>query len=132
MQSNMKKMLSAKKMASRALGFVTRHTHNTLRDGDNVDICLSTLCRPESLTEIRFPVAYIEFLRTCIEHAQCTIKEVKRDSGTDRDNDRFTTLLEVLGSSLPRSSFLLQGQLLSLPIIIEPSTTTGARLGGRH
>jgi hypothetical protein len=27
MQSNMKKMLSAKKMASRALGFVTRHTH---------------------------------------------------------------------------------------------------------
>jgi predicted O-methyltransferase YrrM len=57
------------------------------------------------LTEIRFPVAYVEFLRTCIEHAQCGVEEVKRDSGTGEDSDRFTTLLEVLGSSLPPIEF---------------------------
>jgi hypothetical protein len=84
----MKQILSPKKIASRAVDFVTRHANNTLRDSANVDICLSTLCRPESLTEIRFPVAYVEFLRTCIEHAQCGVKEVKRDSRTDDERWR--------------------------------------------
>jgi predicted O-methyltransferase YrrM len=101
----MKQILSPKEMASRAVDFVARHTHKAVRDAENVDICLSILCRPESLTEIRFPVAYVEFLRTCIEHAKCGVKEVKRNSGTDNENDRFTTLLEVLGSSLPPIEF---------------------------
>lgn len=104
-RSNMKQILSPKKIASRAVDSVTRQAHNALRDAENVDICLATLCRPESLTEVRFPVAYVEFLRTCIEHAQCEVKEVKRDSGTDDDSERFTTLLEVLGSSLPPLEF---------------------------
>jgi predicted O-methyltransferase YrrM len=99
----MKQMLW--KMATGAVSFVTRYAQIARRDDENVDICLSTLCRPESLTEIQFPVAYVEFLRTCIEHAKCGIKEVKRDSSTDNDNDRFTTLLEVLGSSLPPIEF---------------------------
>jgi predicted O-methyltransferase YrrM len=101
----MKQILFPKKMASGVVDFVARHAHNALRDAENVDICLSTLCRPEALTEIRFPVAYVEFLRTCIEHARCGVKEVKRDSGTDNDSERFTTLLEVLGSSLPPIEF---------------------------
>ena len=97
--------IPVKKLAARAVDFVTRHACNTRRDAENVDLCLSTLCRPESLTEVRFPVAYVEFLRTCIEHAQCGVKEVKRDGGTGDESDRFTTLLEVLGSSLPPIEF---------------------------
>src|SRR6516225_9234980 len=97
--------IPVKKMAARAVDFVTRHACNTRRDAENVDLCLSTLCRPKSLTEVRFPVAYVEFLRTCIEHAQCGVKEVKRDGGTGDESDRFTTLLEVLGSSLPPIEF---------------------------
>lgn len=59
----MNPILSLRNLASQIVDYVARHGHEALRDVQNVDICLSTLCRPELMTEIRFPVAYVEFLR---------------------------------------------------------------------
>jgi predicted O-methyltransferase YrrM len=101
----MKPIDSARKIALLALDFVARHSRNAVMDAHNVDICLSTLCRPESLSEIRYPVAYIEFLRTCIEHAHCTVKEVKLERRPEENSERFNTLLEVLRSSVPPIDF---------------------------
>lgn len=92
-------------LASQIVDYVARHGHEALRDVQNVDICLSAICRPELMTEIRFPVNYVEFLRTCIEYSRCAVKEVKRESRSDDNGERFTTLLEVLRSSLPPIEF---------------------------
>src|SRR5215472_12200818 len=101
----MKPILSTRNVTSQIVDFVARHCHKALRDAQNVNLCLSTLCRPESLSEIRFPVAYVEFLRACIEYSRCAVKEVKRESRSDYNGERFTTLLEVLRSSLPPIEF---------------------------
>ena len=97
----MKPILSTRNVTSQIVDFVARHGHKALRDAQNVNICLSNLCRPESLSQIRFPVAYVEFLRACIEYSRCAVKEVKLESRSDYNGERFTTLLEVLRSSLP-------------------------------
>jgi predicted O-methyltransferase YrrM len=96
---------SARKIALLAVNFIARHSLNAVMDAHNVDICLSTLCSPESLSEIRYPVAYIEFLRTCIEHAHCTVKEVKLERGSEEKSERFNTMLDVLRSSVPPIDF---------------------------
>ncbi len=101
----MKPTVPARNIALRLVDFVARHGQNAVRDAHNVDICLSTLCGSKSLAEIRFPVAYVEFLRTCIEHTHCTVKEVKRDSSAQEYSEPFTTLLEVLRSSVPPVEF---------------------------
>jgi predicted O-methyltransferase YrrM len=96
---------SARNIASLAVDFITRRGHRAGRDDKNVEICLSSLCKVELLAEIRFPVAYVEFLRTCIEHTHCAVKEVKGGDGKGENSKRFGTLLEVLRSSVPPIEF---------------------------
>ncbi len=94
-----------KNVISRAASFVARRGEDAVRDARDVDICLLALCTPESLAKTRFPVAYVEFLRTCIEHVDCTVREVKTCDGSDEWTERFTTLLEVLRSGVPPIEF---------------------------
>jgi predicted O-methyltransferase YrrM len=100
-------------IASRALEFIARRAYRALRDERNVDLCLSTVCRPESLAEIRYPVAYIEFLRSCIEHLHCTVKEVKaeRDTRIGNKSERFTALLKLLATNVPPLEFSVAGAI---------------------
>lgn len=89
-------------LASRAVHFAARHGHEALRADIDVDLYLSALCRSEELGGLRFPVACLSFLRSCIEPTHCGVREVKPlDGERDSSHERFTTLLEVLRSSLP-------------------------------
>jgi predicted O-methyltransferase YrrM len=77
------------------------------REDRNVDICLAgALEEPGALTRIRYPAAYVDFLRTCIDYMTCSVEDVRTD-GPDNDSmsKRWTTLLDVLRSDVPPISF---------------------------
>ena len=65
-------------LTSRVVDLVSHQSQRVLRDAKNVDICLASLCGPEVLAKIQFPSAYVEFMRTCIEHTNCKVNEVKK------------------------------------------------------
>jgi predicted O-methyltransferase YrrM len=78
-----------------------------LRDRHNVDLALSAaLCGHDGLRAIHYPVAYVEFLRSCLEHTAHIVTEVKAQSGdADSATKRFATLVDALGSGLPAIEF---------------------------
>ena len=51
------------------------------RDQRNVDLILSAVLQePEALKGIQYPLAYVDFLRTCIEPVSHSVEVVKEDS----------------------------------------------------
>ena len=96
-----------KSLVSRGVGLVTEYRENELRDRRNVDLVLSAaLNRSDVLSAVRYPVAYVDFLRTCIERAPHLVREVKGDAGApERANNRFAMLVRHLGLGLPAIDF---------------------------
>jgi len=73
-----------------------------IRDAANLEVVLPwALARAGS--GIRFPTAYVEFLRSCLELRRCTMTAVKspRDRGTDGASPRFAALLTTLAGLPP-------------------------------
>src|ERR1700752_1689025 len=101
----LKVVQAARKMTVDSVAFTARHGQRAIQDTHNVDICLSILCRPESLVELRFPVAYVDFLRSCLENTYCSVKEVKRKHGIGKHSDQFSVLLDIISSALPPVEF---------------------------
>jgi predicted O-methyltransferase YrrM len=92
---------------TRAMNQGSRLVQRTARDRENVDIVLGwALQRASDRATIRFPSAYLELLRTCLERIHLTTKDVKTDSGASSDLSarRFSTLVEALGR-LPAIEF---------------------------
>lgn len=82
-----------------------------IRDNSNLDIVLPwTLAKAED--DIRFPVAYVEFLRTCLERKTYSITTIKssRDSYDQEPIRRFASLLDAL-ANLPPLELALAQQL---------------------
>lgn len=84
-----------------------------LRDQRNVDMVLSAaLHGPDALNGIQYPVAYVEFLRTCIEPLSPKVLVVKEDSSEpDNAANRFQTLLEQLSGGVPAIEFALAREI---------------------
>lgn len=83
----------------------------TIRDTANCRILLPWALAKAG-EEIRFPVAYLEFLRTCLERKRFPITTVKKNrSGHDQDSARrFASLLGAL-STLPAIEFAVAARL---------------------
>ena len=84
-----------------------------LRDQRNVDMVLSAVLHgPDALNGIQYPVAYIEFLRTCIEPISPKVVVVKEDSSEpDNAANRFQTLLDQLSGGVPAIEFALAREI---------------------
>ncbi len=96
-----------KNLVRRSVGLVAEYLENELRDRRNVDLIFSAALRgPDALSVIHYPVAYVEFLRTCLEHAAHLVTEVKGESGSpDSAAKRFMTLVDQLRRGLPAIKF---------------------------
>jgi predicted O-methyltransferase YrrM len=96
-----------KSLVSRGVGLVTEYRENELRDRRNVDLVLSAaLNGSDGLPAVRYPVAYVDFLRTCIERTAHLVREVRGDAGApERAGNRFATLVRHLRLDLPAIDF---------------------------
>ncbi len=96
-----------KNLVSRGVGLVTEYRENELRDRRNVDHVLSAaLNRSDVLSAVRYPVAYVDFLRACIERSVHLVTEVKGDAGApERAANRFAMLVRRLSLGLPAIDF---------------------------
>jgi predicted O-methyltransferase YrrM len=97
-----------------------RSGENELRDGRrdqrNVDLVLAAVLQePEVLKGIQYPLAYVDFLRTCIEPVSHSVEVVKEDSSErDQAANRFQTLLDQLQGDLPAIEFSVAREIASL------------------
>lgn len=93
-----------KNYVARGVQLVATHHERELRDRQNVDLVLSmALAMPGVSSEVRYPVAYVELLRTCIEHLAYPVKDVKADAAIDDEvaAKRFATVVDVLRTDVP-------------------------------
>jgi len=67
------------------------------------DVLLAAaLARDPAALTLTDPVAYVAFVRSCLERARCVIREIKgADDDTDLPARRFGTLLRELAADLP-------------------------------
>jgi hypothetical protein len=72
-----------------------------------VDLVLSAaLNGSDGLPAVRYPVAYVDFLRTCIERTAHLVREVRGDAGApERAGNRFAMLVRHLRLDLPTIDF---------------------------
>ncbi len=105
--ANMTIRAALKRLVLRGVEPIIGHREEAVRDRRNVDIFLSAALRgSEALSEIRDPAAYVNFLRSCIEHFACSVREVKaKPRVSDGPAKRFATLVDILGSSVPPIDF---------------------------
>ena len=96
----------AVKYISKVAARVSQVREEVERDRHNVDLVLSAILREGRLSEVRDPVAYVEFLRGCIEHTAFSIIRVKGTEGSSIPAAlRFRTLLDSLQSGVPPLGF---------------------------
>lgn len=83
----------------RVIERATRIGERSSRDRHNLDIVLQwALQRAGAAQPIRFPVAYVELLRSCLEKTRLSVVEVKLDTSNPADlaTRRFDSVLEAL------------------------------------
>lgn len=92
-----------KDLVRRSIQLVARYGKDELQGRPNVDVVLSAALRESgALSAIHYPVAYLEFLRTCIEPTAHSVTEVKAESGSpDSAARRFATLVNQIRGGLP-------------------------------
>lgn len=92
-----------KKLTRRALRPVADAAQDVRKDHHDVGIALSTLLlEPDALSGIRFPVAYVEFLRHCIEPVAYPVAVIKTESSPpDTRANQFEMLVDRLRKGLP-------------------------------
>lgn len=93
----------ADRLMIRAAKKVSLETERSLRDRRNVEIVLSASLR--DARDIQDPVAYVEFLRGCIEHTTFSIRSLKESADSTPQFVRFSTLLQILQSGAPPIPF---------------------------
>ena len=84
---------------TRAIVRASQITERRSRDRHNLDIVLAwALQRVSSTRTVRFPVDYVDLLRSCMEQTSPTIAEVKVDRAapSDLSGRRFSSLVEAL------------------------------------
>jgi len=95
-----------KNLARRSVELVVEHAEKRLRDRHNVDLVLSAALRERDTPTICHPVAYVEFLRSCLEHTAHSVIEVRTEADNlDSAAKRFATLVDELRSGLPAIEF---------------------------
>ena len=96
----------ATNLTTKVVTKVSRTTEDVQRDRHNVDIALSACLREGRLSEVRDPVAYVEFLRGCVEHTSYWVRPIKgTGSSSGSGAMRFGTLLDILKSGVPPLRF---------------------------
>ncbi len=83
----------------RTIERAARIRERSARDRHNLDVVLHwALQRVGGSQPIRFPVEFVELLRSCLERVRLSVVEVKRDAGAPDDlaTRRFTSMLEAL------------------------------------
>jgi len=92
-----------KNVIRRGLGIYATSAECALRTHRNVDIVLSAALRePDVPSSICDPVAYVDFLRACIEPVRHRVTEVKADVYPANDAaKRFANLVDALPWGLP-------------------------------
>jgi len=84
------------------------------REGQrDTDIALSaSLGRSDAMSGIHYPVHYVNFLRSCIEHSAHNVTEVKTEPGAPENAaNRFAILVDQLGKGLPAIEFSLAEEI---------------------
>src|SRR5713226_9254608 len=96
-----------KNLVSRGVGLVTEYRENELRDRRNVDHVLSAaLTRSDVLSAVRYPVAYVDFLRGCTGCTGHLVTEGKGDAGAPESaTNRFAMLVRRLWLGMPAIDF---------------------------
>lgn len=93
-----------KNLVGRSVLFVTRHAEIELRDRHSVDLVLEAeLRRSDTLSALHYPVVYVDILRSSIEAAPHSVREVKSESHSPGSRaNRFSRLLDAFhGTMLP-------------------------------
>jgi predicted O-methyltransferase YrrM len=90
-------------LAADVVGLGAARSDQVLRDRRNVDIILgAVLGDAGALAGIQYPVAYAEFLRSCLEQRAFAVKEVRADTAPpDGPANRVATLLDALANGVP-------------------------------
>jgi predicted O-methyltransferase YrrM len=98
-----------KGLVRRSVQLVARYAELDLRDERNVTIVLAAAFREVGvLSTIRYPAAYADFLRACIERAVHRVTEVKTEMKEYSNTSaawRFVTLVDELRGGLPAIEF---------------------------
>lgn len=104
-----------KDVIRRNVQLVARYSEADQRDRRNLEIVLSAaMWEAGVLSAIRYPTAYVEFLRGCLDRGAHRVTEVKRDTKSDSAavaNKRFETLLEQLRKGLPAIEFSIAKEI---------------------
>ena len=98
---------SLKNWVGRSVFHVTRHVENELRDLHSVDLILEAELRRVDTPTLHHPVIYLDVLRSCIEAAYHSVREIKSSTLTPSAKmNRFSQLLDAFhGSMLPPVDF---------------------------
>jgi predicted O-methyltransferase YrrM len=82
------------------------HGQKEFRCTRNVELVLSAALQLPDFRSVRYPAAYVEFLRTCIEQLTYNVVTVKSEGGApELATRRLNTLVEQLRSGLPETDF---------------------------
>jgi predicted O-methyltransferase YrrM len=102
---------SLRNLARRGIRLSATAAENELRDYRNVDIVLSAAVR-EPHPPFHDPVAYVDFLRGCIQPARHSVTEIKANTDSaDIAAKRFNILVEELREGLPTVAFSVAREL---------------------
>lgn len=112
-------------LVERFAAAVARHQLRAGRDNANVEIVLAGVARAPELRGLYEPLAFIEFVRGCIEPRRCRVQVVKHEQDAERDacSRRFATLMEVLRNGPPPVPF---------PVARDLAATADRYLGHRE
>jgi predicted O-methyltransferase YrrM len=99
--------MTMKDLVRRIVQLVARYSEAAHRNRRNCEIVLSAAMSEAGLPAIRYPVAYVQFLRECLDATNHRVTEVKKDSQPETTvaNKRFDTLVQVLSEGLPAIEF---------------------------
>jgi predicted O-methyltransferase YrrM len=109
--------MTIKGIVENKIGYLSRLTakygNNELHEQRAVEIVISALLQgPDGLKGIQYPVAYVQFLRSCFEPIRHVVESVKEDtSAPDNSSNRFHTLIEMLEGGLPEVEFSLAQEI---------------------
>jgi predicted O-methyltransferase YrrM len=102
-----------KRLLKRSVSLIVRFGEEALQDRHNVDVILTaSLNESGELLKTRDSAAYVQFLRSCLEHMTFSIREVKNTAAPRcAATKRFATLLYVLESRVPTIEFTVAKEL---------------------
>ena len=106
----MKHKLLFKRFVERIVNLVVKYGKDTLVHHHASDeVILAAIQADGGLSEVHAPLAYVNFLRECIEPLTFAIREIKGKEDFDTlESKRFITLLSSLQSGVPPVDFYIR------------------------